>query len=62
MRKFRHRASTTSSLAHCPEWGGNLGDIDFDTSSHYIKPTENQANSWEEPGRPTSKTLDKLGS
>ena len=37
------RASTTSIARPMPEWGGNLGEIDFDNIFYYIKPTENQA-------------------
>ena len=44
-----------------PEWGGNLGDIDFDNIFYYIKPTENQANSWEDLPADIKDTWDKLG-
>ncbi len=55
------RASTTSTRARCPQWGGNLNDIDFDNIFYYIKPTENQANSWEDLPADIKDTWDKLG-
>jgi Fe-S cluster assembly protein SufB len=42
-------------------WGGNLTEIDFDNIYYYIKPTENQANSWEDLPADIKDTWDKLG-
>jgi Fe-S cluster assembly protein SufB len=44
-----------------PEWGGNVAEIDFDNIFYYIKPTENQAESWEDLPADIKDTWDKLG-
>src|ERR1700704_2063161 len=61
MRKFRHKSLDYFYARPLPEWGGNLGDIDFDNIFYYIKPTENQANSWEDLPADIKDTWDKLG-
>ena len=61
MRKFRHQSLDYFFARPLPEWGGNLGDIDFDNIFYYIKPTENQANSWEDLPADIKDTWDKLG-
>ena len=44
-----------------PEWGGDLSGIDFDNIYYYIKPTENQAKSWEDLPPDIKQTWDRLG-
>src|SRR6266850_2546903 len=61
MREFRHKSLDYFYARPMPEWGGNLGDIDFDNIFYYIKPTENQANSWEDLPADIKDTWDKLG-
>src|SRR3954454_12044597 len=61
MRKFRHKSLDYFYARPMPEWGGNLGEIDFDNIFYYIKPTENQANSWEDLPADIKDTWDKLG-
>src|SRR6266478_2035328 len=61
MREFRHKSLDYFFARPLPEWGGNLGDIDFDNIFYYIKPTENQANSWEDLPADIKDTWDKLG-
>src|SRR5213083_679354 len=61
MRKFRHKSLDYFFARPLPEWGGNLGDIDFDNIFYYIKPTESQANSWEDLPADIKDTWDKLG-
>ena len=61
MRKFRHKSLDYFYARPLPEWGGNLGDIDFDNIFYYIKPTENQAESWEDLPPDIKDTWDKLG-
>src|SRR5690349_2445736 len=61
MRKFRHKSLDYFYARPMPEWGGNLGDIDFDNIFYYIKPTENQAESWEDLPADIKDTWDKLG-
>src|SRR5687767_1574056 len=44
-----------------PSWGADLSGIDFDNIFYYIKPTENQADSWEDLPADIKDTWDKLG-
>src|SRR6185437_11340082 len=48
MRKFRHRSLDYFLARPIPTWGGDLSGIDFDNIYYYIKPTEKQADSWED--------------
>src|SRR6184192_2775592 len=61
MRKFRHKSLDYFFARPLPEWGGNLGEIDFDNIFYYIKPTENQASSWDDLPADIKDTWDKLG-
>src|SRR5438094_270266 len=61
MRKFRHKSLDYFFARPLPEWGGNLGEIDFDNIFYYIKPTESQASSWEDLPADIKDTWDKLG-
>src|SRR5437868_784674 len=61
MRKFRHRSLDYFYARPIPQWGGNLNEIDFENILYYIKPTENQANSWEDHPAEIKDTWDKLG-
>jgi Fe-S cluster assembly protein SufB len=61
MRKFRHRSLEYFFARPMPKWGGDLSGIDFDNIFYYIKPTEKQANSWEDLPSEIKDTWDKLG-
>ncbi len=61
MRKFRHRSLDYFLARPMPQWGGDLSGIDFENIFYYIKPTENQASSWEELPSEIKDTWDKLG-
>src|SRR5579872_3316422 len=61
MRKFRHKSLDYFLARPMPEWGGNLNDIDFENIFYYIKPTEKQADSWEDLPADIKDTWDKLG-
>src|SRR5690348_14831991 len=61
MRKFRHKSLDYFLARPLPQWGGNLNEIDFDNIFYYIKPTENQAQSWEDLPADIKDTWDKLG-
>src|SRR5438876_3798230 len=61
MREFRHKSLDYFFARPLPEWGGNLGEIDFDNIFYYIKPTESQASSWEDLPADIKDTWDKLG-
>jgi ABC-type transport system involved in Fe-S cluster assembly, permease component len=55
MRKYRLKSLEYFMARPMPEWGGDLSEIDFDNIFYYIRPTEKQANSWEDLP-PTSRT------
>src|ERR1700758_488817 len=61
MRAVRHRALDYFFARPMPEWGGDLSGIDFENIYYYIKPTENQAESWEDLPAEIKDTWDKLG-
>jgi Fe-S cluster assembly protein SufB len=61
MRKFRHKSLEYFLARPLPEWGGDVSRIDFDNIYYYIRPTENQANSWEDLPPDIKDTWDRLG-
>jgi Fe-S cluster assembly protein SufB len=61
MRKFRLKSLEYFMARPLPEWGGDLTGIDFDNIFYYIRPTEKQANSWEDLPPDIKNTWDKLG-
>ena len=61
MRKFRLKSLEYFLARPLPDWGGDLTGIDFDNIFYYIRPTENQANSWEDLPPDIKNTWDKLG-
>jgi len=61
MRKFRHKSLDYFLARPLPTWGGNVAEIDFDNIYYYIKPTEKQADRWEDLPADILDTWDKLG-
>ena len=61
MRKFRHKSLDYFLARPLPTWGGDVSGIDFDNIYYYIKPTEKQAESWEDLPADIKDTWDKLG-
>jgi Fe-S cluster assembly protein SufB len=61
MRKFRHKSLDYFLARPLPMWGGDLTGIDFENIYYYIKPTEKQADSWEDLPADIKDTWDKLG-
>ena len=61
MRKFRHKSLDYFLARPLPTWGGNVAEIDFENIYYYIRPTEKQANSWEDLPADIKDTWDKLG-
>src|SRR5437867_5971690 len=61
MRKFRHKSLEYFLARPLPRWGGDVSGIDFDNIFYYIKPTENQAESWDDLPADIKDTWDKLG-
>ncbi|MEW6060159.1 MAG: Fe-S cluster assembly protein SufB [Actinomycetota bacterium] len=61
MRKFRLKAYRHFSKRPMPWWGADLSGIGFDDIYYYIKPTEQQAKSWDDLPEDIRGTWDKLG-
>jgi Fe-S cluster assembly protein SufB len=61
MRKFRLKSLEYFEARPLPTWGGDLTQIDFDNIYYYIKPTEKQAQSWEDLPPDIKNTWDRLG-
>src|SRR3954466_10983728 len=61
MRKVRHDALGAFLRRPLPTWGGDVSGIDFDNIYYYIKPTEKQADKWEDLPADIKDTWDKLG-
>jgi Fe-S cluster assembly protein SufB len=61
MRKFRHKSLDYFLARPMPTWGPDLSGIDFENIFYYIRPTEKQANSWEDLPAEIKDTWDKLG-
>jgi Fe-S cluster assembly protein SufB len=61
MRKRRLKALEYFRARPLPEWGGKLDEIDFENMYYYIRPTEKQANSWEDLPADIKNTWDRLG-
>ena len=61
MRQFRHKSLDYFFARPMPNWGADLSGIDFENIYYYIKPTEKQADSWEDLPADIKDTWDKLG-
>jgi Fe-S cluster assembly protein SufB len=61
MRKFRLKSLEYFQARPLPTWGGDLSKIDFDNIYYYIRPTEKQAQSWEDLPPDIKNTWDRLG-
>src|SRR2546427_4588650 len=61
MRKFRHKSLDYFLARPLPMWGGDVTQIDFENIFYYIRPTEKQAESWEDLPAEIKDTWDKLG-
>ncbi|HEU5141564.1 MAG TPA: Fe-S cluster assembly protein SufB, partial [Solirubrobacterales bacterium] len=61
MRKFRLKSLDYFEKRPLPRWGGDMSGIDFDNIYYYIRPTEKQAESWEDLPPDIKQTWDRLG-
>src|SRR5918994_776598 len=61
MRAFRHKSLDYFLARPMPSWGADLSGIDFENIFYYIRPTEKQAESWEDLPSDIKDTWDKLG-
>ena len=61
MTEFRLKAYRIFVEKTMPKWGPDLSKIDFDNIYYYLKPTENQAKTWEDLPKEIKDTYDKIG-
>jgi Fe-S cluster assembly protein SufB len=61
MRKFRLKSLEYFRARPMPGWGADLSGIDFENIFYYLKPTEKQANTWEDLPADIKQTWDRLG-
>jgi Fe-S cluster assembly protein SufB len=61
MTKIRLKAYDHFLRRPMPEWGADLGEIDFNDIYYYLKPLEGQVKTWEELPEDIKNTYVKLG-
>jgi len=61
MLEFRLRAYDHFVQRAMPDWGGHLGDIDFDKIVYYRKPSEREEKSWDDVPDKIKATFERLG-
>src|SRR5437899_12057544 len=61
MLKFRLRAYDHFLQRPMPQWGGDLGHIDFDKIVYYRKPSEREETSWDNVPDKIKATFERLG-
>jgi Fe-S cluster assembly protein SufB len=61
MLEFRLRSLRAFRRKSMPNWGADIGDIDFDEIYYYAKPSEEQVKSWEDLPEDILATYDRLG-
>jgi Fe-S cluster assembly protein SufB len=61
MLEFRLRAYDHFVKRAMPNWGGDLGKIDFDKIVYYRKPSDREEKSWDDVPEKIKATFEKLG-
>lgn len=61
MTDFRLKSYAIFRSKKMPAWGADLSKIDFENIYYYIKPTENQTNSWDKLPKEIKETYDRIG-
>jgi Fe-S cluster assembly protein SufB len=61
MRTFRLKSLEYFRARPLPGWGADLSEIDFENIYYYLKPTEKQAQSWDDLPADIKQTWDRLG-
>ncbi len=61
MKQYRLQALETFGAKAMPAWGGDLSQIDFQDIYYYVKPTSDEAKSWDDVPADMKRTFDKLG-
>lgn len=60
MREIRHQGLGHFMRRPLPTWGADLSGIDFDDLYYYIKPSERQAQDWDDVPAEIKRTFDRL--
>jgi Fe-S cluster assembly protein SufB len=61
MLDYRLKALEIFEKKPIPTWGGDVSKIDFQDIFYYVKPTSEEAKSWEDVPADMKRTFDKLG-
>jgi len=61
MLDYRLKAYEIFEKKPIPTWGGDVSQIDFQDIFYYVKPTSEEAKSWEDVPSDMKRTFDKLG-
>ncbi len=61
MTDYRLKALEIFEKKPMPGWGGDLSQIDFQDIYYYVKPTSDEAKTWEDVPADMKRTFDKLG-
>ena len=61
MRDYRLRALDIYLKKPMPNWGGDLSDINFETITYYLRPTDAKYSNWDMVPEEIKHTYDKLG-
>lgn len=61
MFEYRLKAYEIFHSKPMPQWGGDLGELDFDEITYYVKPSERSERSWDEVPEEIKQTFDRLG-
>jgi Fe-S cluster assembly protein SufB len=61
MTDFRLRSLEIFEKKPLPTWGGDVSQIDFQDIYYYVKPTSDEAKSWDDVPADMKRTFDKLG-
>ncbi|HZK15021.1 MAG TPA: Fe-S cluster assembly protein SufB, partial [Solirubrobacterales bacterium] len=61
MRDFRLKALEHFYSRPTPNWGGNLGQIDWDDIHYFVRASEKNSRDWSEVPEDIKNTFDRLG-
>ena len=61
MTQYRLKAYDIFEKKPMPMWGGDINAIDFQNIYYYVKPTNEEARSWDDVPADMKRTFDKLG-
>ncbi len=61
MTEYRLKAYDIFEKKPMPMWGGDINAIDFQDIYYYVKPTSEEARSWDDVPADMKRTFDKLG-